>query len=63
MARIQKLKAGLVFLQPGGRTEIEASESRDRIEDAVCTVKSAIKSGGFVPGGGAALLHASRILD
>lgn len=56
MARIQKLKGGLVFLQPGGRTEIEADESRDRIEDAVCAVKAALRSGGFLPGGGSALL-------
>ena len=63
MARLQKLKAGLVFLQPGGRTEVEAEESRDRIEDAVCTVKAAINEGGFVAGGGTALLQASLALD
>ena len=57
MARLQKLKGGLVFVQPGGRTQIEADESRDRIEDAVSAVKAALNSGGFVPGGGSALLH------
>ena len=46
------------MIQPGGRTEVEANESRDRIEDAVCAVKAAIDSGGFVAGGGSALLHA-----
>lgn len=63
MARLQKLKAGLVFLQPGGKTEIEAEESRDRIEDAVCAVKAALNEGGFVAGGGSALLRASFALD
>lgn len=58
MERISLLKGGLVMIQPGGRTEVEANESRDRIEDAVCAVKAAIDSGGFVAGGGSALLHA-----
>ena len=38
-------------------------ESRDRLEDAVCAVKAAIGSGGFVPGGGSALLKASHKLE
>ena len=63
MLRIQKLKGGLVFLQPGGRTEIEAEECRDRIEDAVCAVKAALNQGGFLAGGGCALLNASHVLD
>ena len=46
------------MLQPGGRTEVEANENRDRLEDAVCAVKAAIESGGFVAGGGSALVHA-----
>ena len=57
MERISLLQGGLALIQPGGRTEIEANEQRDRIEDAVCAVKAAIQQGGFVAGGGAALLH------
>jgi chaperonin GroEL len=60
---MQKLKAGLVFMQPGGRTELESEESRDRIEDAVCAVKAALNQGGFVTGGGSALLKASLALN
>ena len=36
--RISKLKGGLILVQPGGRTELEVSECRDRIEDAVCAL-------------------------
>ena len=50
-------------MQPGGRTELESEESRDRIEDAVCAVKAALNQGGFVAGGGSALLKASLALD
>lgn len=60
--RISKLKGGLILVQPGGRTELEVSECRDRIEDAVCALQAAVKNG-FVVGGGAALIHASKVLD
>lgn len=60
--RISKLKGGLVMISPGGTSELEVSECRDRIEDAVCAVSAALKDG-FVVGGGAALLHASKVLD
>lgn len=60
--RISKLRGGLILIQPGGRSELEVSECQDRIEDAVCAVHAAIKSG-FVVGGGAALLHASATLN
>jgi chaperonin GroEL (HSP60 family) len=36
--RISKLKGGLVMISPGGSSELEVSECRDRIEDAVCAV-------------------------
>jgi len=50
------------MISPGGTSELEVSECRDRIEDAVCAVSAALKDG-FVVGGGAALLHASNVLD
>lgn len=56
--RVSKLKGGLIIVHPGGRTELEVSECRDRIEDAVCAVHAALKHG-FVAGGGSALIHAS----
>lgn len=52
--RLGKLKSGVVNIKVGGVTEAEAMERRDRVEDAVCAVKAAIKSG-YVPGGGTIL--------
>lgn len=60
--RISKLRGGLVIAHPGGSTDIEIQESRDRLEDAICAVKAAIEEG-FVPGGGLALIRASVILE
>ena len=57
MERVAKLQGGLVVVQPGGRTQVEVEECRDRIEDALCAVKASLEEG-FVTGGGAALLHA-----
>jgi chaperonin GroEL len=61
-ARISKLRGGLAICNPGGSTEVEVSECRDRLEDAVCAAKAAIEQG-FVPGGGLALIRASRGLE
>jgi len=56
--RISKLKGGLLVIQPGGRTSVEVKECRDRIEDSLNSVRSAIEAG-YLPGGGTGLLHAS----
>ena len=50
------------MIHPGGTSELEVSECRDRIEDAVSAVQAAITDG-YVVGGGAALLHASKCLN
>lgn len=59
--RISKLRGGLIVIQPGGCTQVEISECKDRIEDSLCAVRAAIESG-YLPGGGSALLHASKCL-
>jgi chaperonin GroEL len=63
------LRARLSFLQSkaavvcvGYSTEAELREKGDRVEDAVCATKAAIESG-ILPGGGTALLKASRSVD
>ena len=43
MERMAYLRGGLALVQPGGTSEFEANEQRDRIEDAVCAVKAAIQ--------------------
>ena len=56
--RLAKLKAKVAtLLKLGLSSEIELKEKRDRVEDAICATKAAIKEG-IVPGGGIALLNA-----
>ena len=56
--RIAKFRGGIAIIKAGGSTDLIMNECRDRIEDAVSAVKAA-SAVGVVPGGGAALLHAS----
>lgn len=49
--RISKLKGRIVQLKVGASTEVEANEKKDRYEDALYSVKSALESG-HLPGGG-----------
>ena len=50
------------IVKVGGASEVEVSEIKDRIQDALCATKAAIDEG-VVVGGGCALLYASKILD
>ena len=60
--RLAKLKAKVSVVKVGANSEIELKEKRDRVEDAICATKAAIKEG-IVPGGGIALLNASMHLE
>ena len=60
--RLAKLKAKVATVKVGANSEIELKEKRDRVEDAICATKAAIKQG-IVPGGGIALLNASMHLE
>mgnify|MGYP003111897450 CR=1 FL=1 len=57
--RIARLASGVAVIRVGGSTEVEMTERKHRIEDALEAVKSA-QAEGIVVGGGAALLRASR---
>ena len=59
--RLSKLKAKVATVKVGANSEIELKEKRDRVEDAICATKAAIKEG-IVPGGGIALLNAAQQL-
>jgi len=48
--------------QIGGASEIEVNEKKDHVTDALNATKAAVEEG-IVPGGGVALLYASRDLD
>jgi chaperonin GroEL len=58
-ARLVRLLSGVAVIRVGGSTEVEMTEKKHRIEDALEAVKSA-QDEGLVPGGGTALLRASR---
>jgi chaperonin GroEL len=60
--RLAKLKAKVAIVKVGANSEVELKEKRDRVEDAICATKAAIKEG-IVPGGGIALLNASQKLS
>jgi len=59
--RLARLSAKVAIVKIGADSDIELKEKSDRVEDAVCATKAAIKEG-IVPGGGIALLNASNIL-
>jgi len=59
--RLAKLKAKVATVKIGANSELELKEKRDRVEDAICATKAAIKEG-IVPGGGIALLNAAQQL-
>ena len=59
--RIVRLSSGVAVIRVGGSTEVEMTERKHRIEDALEAVKSALDEG-VVPGGGSSLLRASHSL-
>ena len=56
--RLAMLSAKIAIVKVGANSEIELKEKTDRVEDAICATKAAIKEG-IVPGGGIALLNAA----
>src|ERR1700755_2051797 len=60
--RLAKLAGGVAVVRVGGSTEIEVKERKDRVDDALNATRAAVEEG-IVPGGGVALLKASRVLD
>jgi chaperonin GroEL len=60
--RLAKLAGGVAVIRVGGATEIEVKEKKDRIDDALNATKAAVEEG-ILPGGGTALLYASKALN
>jgi len=60
--RLAKLSGGVAVIKVGGATEVQVSEKKDRITDALNATRAAIEEG-IVAGGGSALLYASRDLN
>ena len=60
--RLAKLAGGVAVIRVGGATEIEVKEKKDRVDDALNATKAAVEEG-IVPGGGTALLYATKALQ
>ena len=59
--RLAKLVGGVAIVKVGAATETEMKEKKARVEDAMHATKAAVEEG-VVPGGGVALLRASKVL-
>ncbi|MFN8700529.1 MAG: chaperonin GroEL [Rhodospirillales bacterium] len=60
--RLAKLAGGVAVIRVGGATEVEVKERKDRVDDAMNATKAAVEEG-IRPGGGTALLYATRVLE
>ena len=60
--RLAKLAGGVAVIKVGGATEIEVKERKDRVDDALHATRAAVEEG-IVPGGGSALLYATKALE
>ena len=60
--RLARLSAKVAVIKVGANSAIELKEKQDRVEDAICATRAAIKEG-IVPGGGIALLNSCKILN
>ena len=58
--RLASLTGGIAVIRVGGATEIEIREKKDRIQNAMHATRAAIEEG-ILPGGGVALLQASKL--
>jgi len=59
--RLAKLAGGVAVIKVGGATEVEVKEKKDRVDDALNATRAAVEEG-IVPGGGVALLWASKAI-
>src|SRR5579883_2769216 len=59
--RLAKLAGGVAVIRVGGATEVEVKERKDRVDDAMHATRAAVEEG-IVPGGGVALLLATKAL-
>ena len=60
--RLAKLSGGVAVINVGAATEVEMKERKLRIEDALAATRAAVEEG-IVPGGGTALLNASKAVQ
>jgi chaperonin GroEL len=59
--RLAKLAGGVAVIHVGGATEVEVRDRVDRVDDAIHATRAAVEEG-ILPGGGVALLRATKAL-
>jgi len=60
--RLAKLAGGVAVIKVGGATEVEVKDRKDRVDDALNATRAAVEEG-IVPGGGTALLRATKAVE
>jgi chaperonin GroEL len=60
--RLAKIVGGVAVIKVGAATEVEMKEKKARVEDALHATRAAVEEG-IVPGGGVALVRATKALD
>jgi chaperonin GroEL len=60
--RLAKIAGGVAVIKVGAPTELEQKAKQHKAEDALSAARSAIEEG-IIPGGGVALLEATKVLD
>src|SRR5437868_6984197 len=60
--RLAKLAGGVAVIRVGGASEVEVKERKDRVDDAMHATRAAVEEG-ILPGGGVALLRATKALS
>jgi chaperonin GroEL len=60
--RLAKLAGGVAVIKVGGASEVEVKERKDRVDDALHATRAAVEEG-IVPGGGVALLYATKAIE
>jgi chaperonin GroEL len=60
--RLAKLAGGVAVVKVGAATETEMKEKKHRVEDALQATRAALEEG-IVPGGGVALLNATKSIN
>lgn len=60
--RVSRLSGNMGLIKIGGNSEAEQKEIKDKLTDGLNAVRNVMEYGAL-PGGGAALVHSSKILD
>jgi chaperonin GroEL len=60
--RLARLSAKIAVVKVGANSDVELNEKSDRVEDAICATKAAVKEG-VLAGGGVALYNASNLIE